>query len=162
MTKKTPPKVLFVCLGNICRSPTAEAVLRKRAFEQGLSDIEIDSAGTGNWHVGEPPDPRAIAAGKARGYDLSGLRARQVSVQDFENFTHILAMDSQNLAHLAQMARSRRNMTDPANLHLFLTFGNKTLRDVPDPYFGGTDGFASVLELIEATCDGLIRSLKQN
>jgi protein-tyrosine phosphatase len=156
MTIKTPARVLFVCLGNICRSPTAEAVFRRRAQQQGLSNIHIDSAGTGNWHIGKPPDTRAIAAGRARGYELQHLRARKVTQQDFEQFTHILAMDTQNLEYLQQMEQKNGG----AKARLFLRFGIANRVDVPNPYFGGSDGFEQVLDLIETACDGLITALK--
>jgi len=136
------PSVLFVCLGNICRSPTAEAVFRARA---GDRDIQIDSAGTGAWHAGEPPDPRSRAEGERRGYSFAGQSARKVRQSDFTEFDYILAMDASNLRDLAEIAPA--NMT--ANLSLFLPDG----RDVPDPYYGGADGFRNVVDLIENAAD---------
>ncbi len=148
--------VLFVCLGNICRSPTAEAVFRARAKAAGL-DVEIDSAGTGAWHVGAEPDERAQAAGLARGYDLTPIRARQVSEGDYERFDLVLAMDHDNLATMKSRA--------PAALHdrirLFLSFAPVLgLNAVPDPYYGGDQGFEEVLDLVEAASDELIAHLK--
>lgn len=150
------PKVLFVCLGNICRSPTAEAVFRTRAQQAGL-DIEIESAGTGAWHAGENPDPRTIEAGEMRGYSFAGQSARAVDITDFATFDYILAMDSQNLAHLEDISPAGFS----GHLGLFLSFDqNQSMTDVPDPYYGGADGFETVLNLIEAASDGLITELK--
>ena len=149
--------VLFVCLGNICRSPTAEAVLRARAARAGL-DIEIDSAGTGAWHTGEPPDRRAIETGQARGYDFTGQSARAVESLDFARFTHIFAMDAKNLAHLEGMKPEGYS----GHLGLFTDFGSAQDkgRDVPDPYYGGPQGFEIVVDMIERASDGLIFALK--
>lgn len=148
--------VLFVCLGNICRSPTAEAVFRVRAAAAGL-DLEIDSAGTGAWHIGAEPDERAQTAGKARGYDLTPIRARQVVADDYERFDLLLAMDHDNLSTL----KSRAPESADERIHLFLEFAPKLgLNAVPDPYYGGDDGFEEVLDLIEAASDGLIAHLK--
>lgn len=150
-------RILFVCLGNICRSPTAEAVFRARAQAAGLAEIEVDSAGTGDWHIGDPPDPRAIAAAKARQYDLTMLRGRQVTADDFYRFSHIMAMDRQNLADLEMLAPADAR----TELQLFLTYAGKGNADIPDPYFGGEGGFDRVLDLIEAASDGLITALQQ-
>ena len=136
------PSVLFVCLGNICRSPTAEAVFRARA---GDADIRIDSAGTGAWHAGSPPDPRSRAEGERRGYSFAGQAARKVRVQDFHEFDIILAMDASNLSDL----KSIQPKDGSAHLSLFLPDGF----DVPDPYYGGPDGFARVVDLIEEASD---------
>jgi len=146
--------ILFVCLGNICRSPTAEGVFRARAARAGLGEhLEIDSAGTGDWHVGQPPDRRAIAAAAGRGYDLAGLRARQVSTEDFSRFGWILAMDRANLRDLAAL----RPRSFGGHLGLFLDVAPALgLREVPDPYYGGDDGFARVLDLIETASDALL------
>ncbi len=149
-------KVLFVCLGNICRSPTAEAVFRARAAGAGL-DIEIDSAGTGAWHTGESPDPRSMEAGEKRGYSFSGQSARAVNNTDFAIFDYILAMDGKNLAHLQDMCPPKFS----GHLGLFLDFAkNSSVAEVPDPYYGGESGFEHVLDLIEAACDGLIKEIK--
>ncbi len=134
--------VLFVCLGNICRSPTAEAVFRARA---GGSGILIDSAGTGAWHAGQGPDPRSRAEGERRGYSFAGQAARKVRVQDFYDFDFILAMDASNLSDLREIQPE----DGTARLSLFLPYG----ADVPDPYYGGPDGFADVVDLIESASD---------
>ena len=148
--------VLLVCLGNICRSPAAEAVLRKKAADRGLQRmIELDSAGTGNYHIGEAPDPRAIRAGRARGYQLEDLRARQVAQRDFESFDYILAMDESNLrslqadcpAHLCQ------------KISLLLQYSDSGLQSVPDPYWGTEKDFARLIELLEPACEGFLRHI---
>ena len=140
MAKVGPPRrVLLVCMGNICRSPTAEAVLRAKAGLAGLA-IEFDSAGTENYHVGEPPDPRSIRHARRRGYDLADLRARQVSADDFRDFELILAADELNLREL----RRRCPAELQSRLQLFL--GDVAL---PDPYYGESDGFEKVLDLVE-------------
>ncbi len=146
-------RVLFVCLGNICRSPTAEGVFRARAAAAGLR-CTVDSAGTGAWHVGEAPDKRAQAEARKRGYDLSHQRARQATVQDFEDFDLIFAMDCSNLANLARL----RPDGATAKLSLFLDLlPDQPLREVPDPYY--EDGFDAVLDLIEDGCDALIKQI---
>lgn len=149
-------RVLFVCLGNICRSPMAEGVLRVKAQGAGLA-LDVASAGTGDWHVGEAPDLRAQEAAAARGYDISALRGRQVTRTDFSRFDYLLAMDRKNLAHLQRLAPTSFNGT----LRLFLDYApDAPVREVPDPYFGSEDGFAPVLDLIEEAADGLIRHLR--
>lgn len=146
-------RILFVCLGNICRSPLAEGVLRHKAALTG-TDLEIDSAGTASWHVGKPPDSRAIAAAAQRGYDISGLRARQVTPGDFENFDLILAMDKSNLADLDRL----RPPGSRAEVELFLDLlQDPPVREVPDPYFEGN--FEEVLDLIEETSEVLLERL---
>jgi protein-tyrosine phosphatase len=156
------PKVrlLFVCMGNICRSPTAEGVMRALLRDQGLEDVvEVDSAGTGAWHVGDPPDARATAAARARGITLEGA-ARAVTRADFTDYDLILAADRRNLRDLAGIvppeARSRVHLLrqyDPAS------DGAPDL-DVPDPYYGGDDGFEHVLDLVDAACRGLLDRLR--
>ena len=140
--------VLFVCLGNICRSPTAEAVFRARV---GTADIKIDSAGTGAWHAGESPDPRSRAEGESRGYSFAGQAARKVRIQDFYDFDFILAMDVSNLSDLKDIEPH----DGTAKLSLFLPDGS----DVPDPYYGGPDGFSNVVDLIESASDCWIGKL---
>lgn len=148
-----PVRLLFVCLGNICRSPAAEGVFAKKAKEAGL-EIIIDSAGTGAWHVGHAPDERMQKAAQGRGYDLSSLRARQVDAGDFYVYDLILAMDESNMADLKEMAPP----DGTAKLAMMLSFGAGG--EVPDPYYASTDGFAHVLNLLEAASDGLITNLK--
>lgn len=149
--------ILFICLGNICRSPTAEAVFRQRATQAGL-DVIIDSAGTGGWHAGEQPDPRAIEHGALKGYDLTGQSARKVTRTDFSTFDYILAMDAQNLAHLRDMCPAGYS----GHLSRFLDFApHSEDKNVPDPYYGGADGFNQVIALIEAASDGLITHLRR-
>ncbi len=144
-------RLLFVCLGNICRSPAADGIARHLIAERGL-DWTIDSAGTGAWHTGHPPDPRMIEAAAHRGIDLTTLRARQATSADFEAFDHIFAMDRQNHADLAAIQPAEAS----ASLHLFLQ-----TRDVPDPYYGGTDGFETVLDLIETRMQTVIDTLSK-
>lgn len=151
-------KILFVCLGNICRSPTAEAVMGGIAVREAPDlAITVDSAGTANYHPGAPPDRRAQAAARKRAYDLSGLRARQVRNEDFAAFDLILAMDRNNLRELQERApRGAR-----AKVQLFLDYApEQPVREVPDPYYGGSNGFEEVLDLIEAAARGLLRRLR--
>jgi protein-tyrosine phosphatase len=151
--------VLFVCMGNICRSPTAEGVFRRLVDERapGL-DLEIDSAGTHDYHVGEPPDERAVAAAARRGIDLGRLRARQVADADFERFDLIVAMDRLNREAL--LARSPESCR--GRIRLFMEFaGSSELDDVPDPYYGGPVGFEQVLDLAEEAAAGLLEEVMQ-
>jgi protein-tyrosine phosphatase len=151
-------RILFVCLGNICRSPTAEGVLRKMAAEQAPHlRLDIDSAGTGDYHLGAAPDPRSIRAAAARGIDISGLRARQVSEADFTRFDLILAMDRDNLRDLKSVAP--RNSSTKLELFLPYAAGVNQL-DVPDPYFGDAAAFEQVLDLTAAASRGLLESLQ--
>jgi protein-tyrosine phosphatase len=150
-------RVLFVCLGNICRSPTAEGAMRALVQEAGLQEgIELDSAGTGAWHVGGPPDARASAAALARGIELGG-RARQVQESDFEDFDLLLAMDRSNLEDLLELAPDERSR---AKVRLLREFDPASEDaddlDVPDPYYGGSEGFEEVLDLVLAACAGLL------
>ena len=149
--------VLFVCLGNICRSPTAHGVFQSMVDDGGMGElIEVDSCGTGEWHVGEAPDRRATAKAAKRGYDLSDLRARQFETADFSRFDYILAMDVKNLATLKDM----RPQNHPGHLGLFLSFAeNVELKEVPDPYYGGANGFNHVLDLVEWASEGLLREI---
>ncbi|OOG14155.1 low molecular weight protein-tyrosine-phosphatase [Pseudomonas sp. C9] len=150
-------RVLFVCLGNICRSPTAEGVLRHKLREAGLADqVEVASAGTGDWHVGKAPDKRSQAAAKLRGYDLSAQRAQQVTRADFATYDLILAMDNSNLRHLKSLQPAKGK----AELDLFLRRYQSELDEVPDPYYDGDQGFEQVLDLIERASDLLVIELK--
>ncbi|MCH4561694.1 MULTISPECIES: low molecular weight protein-tyrosine-phosphatase [Halomonas] len=150
-------RVLFVCLGNICRSPTAEGVFRRLLEERGLAGrVEVDSCGIGPWHVGKAPDPRAREAAARRGIDLSALRARQLADEDFARFDYLLAMDHDNLAAI----EARRPADCEAQVGLFLAFAGHHDRAVPDPYFGGEGGFEEVLDLIEAASRGLLEELE--
>ena len=150
-------KVLFVCLGNICRSPTAEGVFRHLVETAGLADrVLIDSAGTGEWHVGSPPDARARKAAATRGYDLTALRARLVTRKDFETFDYVLAMDDENVRALKRIAP--RNLAH--KIRLFTEFGSNGASHVPDPYAGGPQGFEVVLDLVEDAAQGLLRHIR--
>ena len=157
MARPSEHSVLFVCMGNICRSPTVEAVFRAALEQQRLDDrIHVDSAGTGDWHIGSPPDMRAIQAARRRGYDLTALRARQVEATDFSRYGWILAMDETNLRAL----KSMRPPSFAGHLGLLLDFVPELgLREVPDPYYGGREGFDHVLDLAEAASAALIRQL---
>ena len=152
-------KILFVCLGNICRSPTAEAVFREVAAREAPDlVVQVDSAGTAGYHVGSPPDPRTCAAAARRGYDLSPLRARIVEPEDFEQFDLILAMDRENLATL----RHRAPKDAHERVRLFLEFAPELATvDVPDPYYGGPNGFEEVLDLVEAAAHGLLNHVRR-
>jgi protein-tyrosine phosphatase len=155
--KKT--SVLFVCMGNICRSPTAEGVFRKKVVEAGLTEsIQIDSSGTHAYHVGSSPDARAQKAASGRGYDLSRLVGRQVSDQDFEQFDYILAMDQENLNNLNYRCPDAYRH----KLALFLSFSDKyTCQEVPDPYYGGPRGFDQVLDMVEDAATGLLEEIRR-
>lgn len=153
-------KLLFVCTGNICRSPTAEGVFRDLVAQAGLEGrIGTDSAGTHGYHIGEPPDPRSQKTAKAHGVDLSDLRARKVTLADFYDFDHILAMDSGHLEHLRRMAPTDATAT----LSLFLDDAPDTgLRDMPDPYYGDARGFEQVFDLCERAAAGLLARIRPN
>ena len=153
-----PTKVLFVCLGNICRSPTAHGVFRDLVVQENLHDrIVVDSAGTGDWHIGHKPDQRATKTAATRGFDLSDLRARQVEPTDFSRFDFILAMDEQNLRDLHALAPADY----PGKLCLFLDFAEKySEREVPDPYYGGEQGFEQVLDMVEDAAKGLLTHIR--
>jgi len=155
MNLKGITSILFVCMGNICRSPSAEAVFRHKAKSQGLI-LNIDSAGTVGAHSREKPDHRAQSAGIARGYSFDGIKARKVTVQDFTDFDLILAMDHDNLEALNKI--SPLAMQD--KIHLFLDFADGHEEEqVPDPYYGGAKGFDYVLDLVEAASDGLLAKM---
>lgn len=150
--------VLFVCMGNICRSPTAHGVVRKLLQEEGADlDIRVDSAGTHAYHVNEPPDPRAQSAAAARGIDISDLRARAVEISDFDEFDYILAMDHDNLELLERI----RPPGSRAELRLMLSYSTLEHSDeVPDPYYGGAKGFEDVLDMLEEAGRGLLQNLR--
>lgn len=151
-------KVLFVCLGNICRSPTADGIFQKLVADAGLTKrISVDSAGTAGWHQGKAPDPRTVAAASKRGFDLSPLRSRQVKHTDFGDFDYILAMDEENLADLALLCPHDFG----GHLGLFLEFSQqKNYTAVPDPYHGGAAGFELVLDLVEEASRGLLQTIR--
>lgn len=149
--------VLFVCLGNICRSPTAEGIFRHYVEQAGLDDaISIDSAGTADWHIGKTPDPRTQAAAAQRGYDLSGLRGRQAQPEDFAKFDLILAMDKSNLSNLQAIQPA----DGKAELALYLPRFGISPDEVPDPYYGGEDGFELVLDMLEQASQVLLDEIK--
>ncbi|MEP3072780.1 MAG: low molecular weight protein-tyrosine-phosphatase [Maricaulis sp.] len=149
-------QLLFVCTGNICRSPTAEAVARARIGPLGLA-WRVDSAGTSGWHEGEPPDPRSQAAAAARGYSFDGLAARALTADDFTRFDHILAMDSGHRSHLRRLAPSGA----AGRISRLMDWApGVAMDDVPDPYYGTDAGFEDVLDLVEAGVDGLIAALR--
>ncbi len=153
-------RVLFVCLGNICRSPTAEAVMRRLVRDAGLEDeIAIDSAGTSSWHIGKAPDARSTAAARARGIELAGA-ARQVTNADLEDFDLVIAMDRQNAAELLMLARGEAR----DKVWLLRQFDPEAVAtgdlDVPDPYYGGDGGFEHVLDVVERACRGLLEHIE--
>ena len=147
--------ILFVCLGNICRSPAAEGVLRAKSRAREMQ-LFIESAGTGAWHVGDPPDIRMIKAAAQRGYDIAHQRARKVELSDFYEFDYLLAMDLSNQTDLLSIGPPNRT----CDIRLFLDFAEGDERETPDPYYGGVDGFARVLDLIEKGADGFLDHLE--
>jgi protein-tyrosine phosphatase len=154
-----PVSVLFVCMGNICRSPTAEGVFRQRVAAAGLSDsFVIDSAGTHGYHIGAPPDERSMEYASRRGYDLSAQRSRKVTAQDFEDFDHVLAMDHDNLKLLLAACPPQHRH----KLGMMMAHATRSGVDaVPDPYYGGGRGFDDVLDYLEDASDGLLTKLKK-
>jgi len=157
MSNKPTISVLFVCMGNICRSPTAEGVFRHHVSAAGLdARIEVDSAGTHAYHVGEPPDRRARAAAERRSISLADIRARRVHPDDFERFSYIIAMDQDNLA----MLKEQSELAHREKLRLFLEFSSGPETEVPDPYYGGATGFERVLDLVEDASRGLLNELR--
>jgi protein-tyrosine phosphatase len=149
-------RVLFICMGNICRSPLAqgvfEGVLRCEELE---GEVFVDSAGTGRWHVGEPPDERALSAASLRGLDISAQRARQLRPEDCETFDYILTMDEENYRTVCSLCRGS------AVVRPFLDFADSPEREVPDPYYGGPDGFERVLDLVEKASEGLLEDIRE-
>ena len=161
MNKEKKVKVLFVCMGNICRSPTADAIFRHQVKMAGLvSDIKVDSAGTHSYHIGHSPDERAQAAALKRGYDMEDLRARSVAPEDFSQFDYILAMDHDNLAILEDRCPQQHQH----KLALLMRYSkNHTADDeVSDPYYGGKQGFEKVLDKVEAASEGLLEHICQS
>lgn len=153
-------RVLFVCMGNICRSPMAEGVFRRMLESAGLSDkVYVDSAGTHSYHIGAPPDSRSQATARRRGVELRGLRARQVVVNDFVEFEHVLAMDRDNLEHLLALCPDAALRT---RVQLFMDFApDLPEREVPDPYYGGAGGFERVMDLVEEAAQGLLVHIRE-
>jgi protein-tyrosine phosphatase len=152
--------VIFVCLGNICRSPTAEAVFQKLIFDEGYDQlITIDSAGTHAYHVNEPPDERAQAAARRRGIDMSSLRGRRATERDIENFDYVLAMDSENYHNLLAISADEHQH----KIRLFMEFApNRPEDEVPDPYYGGPGGFDNVLDMVEEAAHGFLQHIRDN
>ncbi|MGO4620057.1 low molecular weight protein-tyrosine-phosphatase [Ensifer sp. 2YAB10] len=148
-----PVRVLFVCLGNICRSPLAEGVLRALAEKKGLAPaLEVDSAGTGAWHIGDPPDRRSIEAARRHGIDISELRGRQVRPEDFRNFDLILGMDENNVRTLKRLAPEGA----AEKVRLFLDYASGRSEDVPDPYYEGPEAFEALYQMLDAGCSSLL------
>lgn len=152
---ETSSSVLFVCLGNICRSPTAEAVFKRKAEESGLN-IYVDSAGTLGYHMGAKPDQRSQAAGELRGYSFVGLKCRKVAATDFEEFEYLIAMDNENHRKLIENCPVELQH----KISLFMSHSALEEQEVPDPYYGGKRGFEYVLDLIENAADGLLMTIK--
>ena len=150
-------RVLFVCLGNICRSPTAQAIFEKRIVEHGLEDFfRIDSCGTGSWHIGKMPDSRAMEAAAKRGYSLNHIRARKMQIKDFDDFDYFVAMDRENLKEIERLCPEKFR----GNVVLFSSFiKNSKLVDVPDPYYGGERGFDEVIDMIELGSSDFLKTI---
>ena len=151
-------RVLFVCLGNICRSPIAQGVFENVLRREGLeAEVSVDSAGTGTWHVGEPPDQRAQRSASSRGLDLSTQRARRIAPEDCETFDYVLTMDEENYRAVASLCRGS------AVVRPFLDFAKDTPEsEVPDPFYGGSEGFEHVLDLVEEASEGLIEDIREH
>ena len=164
MSHKKEVSVVFVCMGNICRSPTAEGVFRHVVAQKQLSDrIKIDSAGTHAYHIGEPPDPRSQSTAKKQGVDLSSQRARKIAIQDFTEFDYVIAMDRSNHEILKRLSISTEDGVPKSKLHLFMGFANNSEFDeVPDPYYGGGNGFERVFDMVKAASEGLLEHIILN
>lgn len=160
MNNKEKVSVLFVCMGNICRSPTAEGVFRDVVKQKNmLNVISIDSAGTHAYHIGESPDSRSQSTAKSRGVDLSSQRARKVDSNDFEQFDYVMAMDNSNFENLKHLATDE----ELSKLHLFMSFANGwDNSEVPDPYYGGGNGFERVFDMVQSASEGLLEHIKSN
>jgi protein-tyrosine phosphatase len=158
VSRSSPTRVLFVCLGNICRSPLAEGVFKSLVEAAGVSaKFEIDSAGTGSWHVGEPPDARATIVAREHGVELDS-RARQVTAEDLHDFDHVVAMDRENLRSLERMASASGGA---AEIHLLRAYDpDPEGEEVPDPYYGGVSGFENVYQIVTRSCEGLLARLR--
>lgn len=152
-------KILFVCLGNICRSPLAEGILRDKAKRKNL-DVLIDSAGTGSWHAGENPDPRAVVTAGQFGIDISNLVARQFTKKDFDTFDKIYVMDSSNYHDVKRLAQREEHLLK-VDYFLNLTFPGKN-KEVPDPWHGGAQGFVTVFKMLDSACEILITKIEKN
>ena len=148
--------ILFVCMGNICRSPLAEGILRNLADSAALHQLTVDSAGTGGWHRGDAPDPRSIAMARRHGIDISLQRARQVTAADFETFDLVFAMDENNLANLLRLSSKRHRH----KIHLFMEYAAGHRENVPDPYYGAEDGFLTVYNMLLAGCRSLLEKIE--
>ncbi len=160
MNSQKKISVVFVCMGNICRSPTAEGVFRHVVKERNLQNvIKIDSAGTHAYHIGEPPDSRSQATAKSQGVDLSAQRARKVEAIDFERFDYVIAMDRSNYENLKELATADHQ----ERLHLFMDFTSTwDNAEVPDPYYGGGDGFKNVFDMVQSASEGLLEHIIKN
>ncbi len=160
MSDQKKVSVVFVCMGNICRSPTAEGVFRHAVKQRGLSDqIRIDSAGTHAYHIGESPDSRSQSTALSRGVNLSAQRARKVEGTDFDRFDYVIAMDRSNLENLKNLQQSNQS----AKLHLFMEFANDwDNQEVPDPYYGGDNGFDQVFDMVQSASEGLLEYIVSN
>lgn len=150
-----PVRILMVCLGNICRSPLAEGIFKSKT---NSSEFRVDSAGTAGYHVGNPPDPRSVEEAARNGIDISMQRCRRFGIQDFDDFDYIFAMDFDNLKNILSLARGE---TDRKKVALLLEAGGLGRREVPDPYYGGRDGFAEVYRLIDTASDHILREFIQ-
>lgn len=152
-------KILMVCLGNICRSPMADGLMRKKVKDNNL-DVVVDSAGTGDWHIGDQPDPRMMETAKRNGVPIDELRGRQFKVEDFDAFDRIIVMDKSNFDNVRKLSRDEKD-TQKIEMFLDLTHPGKDL-EVPDPYFGGDEGFQDVFDMLDAGTDVILKELKES